>query len=90
MMWGFGCGGMLWMWLGAVLWLILLAALAWTLFRLARGKGWFSGGPSRLYPSGPNRSPLQILQERYARGEIDAATFDEMLARLRSSEESRQ
>nr|BBH92178.1 hypothetical protein KTA_03770 [Thermogemmatispora argillosa] len=90
MMWGFGCGGMLWMWLGAILWLIVLAALAWALFHLARGKGRLSEGQSYSHPSGPNRTPLQILQERYARGEIDAVTFDDMLARLRASEESRQ
>lgn len=70
-------------------WLIVLATLAWVLFRLARGKGWLSGERSRPSPSGSDRSPLRILQERYARGEIDAATFDEMLARLRASEESR-
>ncbi|HLZ58470.1 MAG TPA: SHOCT domain-containing protein [Ktedonosporobacter sp.] len=35
-------------------------------------------------------SPMEILRQRYARGEIDAATFDHMRERLQASEQPAQ
>jgi len=35
--------------------------------------------------SGGGPSALEILRQRYARGEIDAATFEQMRERLESS-----
>jgi hypothetical protein len=38
--------------------------------------------PAQAYQLPQPGSPLDILQQRYARGEIDTATYDEMRARL--------
>jgi putative membrane protein len=66
---GFGWGfGMIVM---AVFWLLFAAALVW----IARVV-WDRGGPRQA--SGPRpETPLEILQRRYARGEIDRAEFEE-------------
>ncbi len=59
---GFGWGlGMLGM---AVLWIVVVAALVWVV-RLVWDRG------------GPRESNLEILQRRYARGEIDRAEYEE-------------
>ena len=63
--------------------LVLLVVLIWALVR------WLN----TLVPSQSNRSDARasdqsaedILRERYARGEIDAATFEETLARIRGT-----
>ena len=57
MMWGYG------MWWSGLIWLVLIAALVWTLVATNR--------PGR--PTRPNA--LDILEERFARGEIDADTY---------------
>lgn len=43
-------------------------------------------GPYQRYQQPQQISALHILQQRYARGEIDAATFDQMRERLEASE----
>ncbi len=80
MMWGydFGWGGML---LIAILWIALLVVLVWALIR------WISGRtttPVPPYTSAPPTGPsaLEILRQRYARGEIDTATFEQMREQL--------
>ena len=85
MMWGYGFGwGWLVMALSTVLWIALLVLLVWALVR------WLSSKTStptptmmQMPPSGP--SALEILQQRYARGEIDTATFEQMRERLQAS-----
>ncbi len=62
-------GGMFGM---AVFWIVLVVALAW-IARVAWGRGASrEGGPSR-----PPETPLDILQRRYARGEMDRAEYEE-------------
>ena len=57
MMWGYG------MWWGGLIWLILIAAVLWTLLAANR-------------QDRPNRATaIDILEERLARGEIDAETY---------------
>lgn len=41
--------------------------------------------PSSSHTSPPTPSALEILRQRYARGEIDAATFENMRERLNAS-----
>ncbi len=85
-MWGYGFGwGWLLMSFGTVLWIALLVVLAWALIRWLNSK---TGTPvppvTSTPPGGP--SALEILRQRYARGEIDAATFEQMRERLEASD----
>lgn len=65
--WGFGWGGM---WLGPIIMLAVLALLVAGIISLVR---WMGGdrGPSDQ----ANRSARDILDERYARGEIDREEY---------------
>jgi uncharacterized membrane protein len=79
MMWGYypSWGGMfLIMVLGDILWIVLLSVLVWAVMRWlrhgVRGMGMSSGG----------LSAMEVLRQRYAHGEIDAATFEQMRERL--------
>jgi putative membrane protein len=80
MMWGYGFGwGWLMMSFGMILWIALLVVLVWAMIRWLERKT-----PSTRTPAvGP--SALEILQQRYARGEIDTATFEHMRERLQAS-----
>lgn len=73
MMWGYG----LLMFLGMTLWVVLLAVLIWALIRWLNRRT----GPAPQ-PSPDERSALEILRRRYARGEIDHTTFEQMRERL--------
>jgi putative membrane protein len=68
--------------LGKFFWIVILALL---IGALVRG---FSRRNSRMgfYGPTPTRaSAMEILRQRYARGEIDATTFEQMRERLESS-----
>lgn len=69
MMWGYGWGGMGW---GMLLfWGLLLAGV----IVLAR---WFTGNTGPGTPPPPEKqSALDILSQRYARGEIDRAEYEQ-------------
>ena len=86
MMWGygFGWGSMFLMSLGGILWIALLIVLAWAALRWLNRKAGTAAPPT----SGP--SAMEILQQRYARGEIDTATFEQMRERLEASDARRQ
>jgi putative membrane protein len=94
MMWGYGFGwGWLLMAFGSILWIALLAVLVWALIRWLESKASAavppSTGPKPSGPSGPSGpSALEILQQRYARGEIDTATYDQMREHLSASPRS--
>ena len=87
-MWGYGYdpgwGGWLMMVFGNILWIALLGILVWAVIRWFERKARFSG---QRGSSGPmsDVSALEILRQRYARGEIDAATFENMRERLEVS-----
>jgi putative membrane protein len=78
-MWGSGWDGVWWMFLGPI-WLILfLAVLVGVAVLIVR---WISGagaGGASADSGGPAASskPLDILRERFARGEIDKEEFEE-------------
>jgi uncharacterized membrane protein len=82
---GYGWGPeMLLSTLGTVLWIALFIGLAWTLLEwiipyiLPMIADIFG-----MTPTGP--SALEILRQRYAAGEIDAVTFEQMRERLEAS-----
>jgi putative membrane protein len=82
MMWGYGFGwGWFMMMFGGILWIAVLVVLVWALIRWLERKAPASG-PST--PASP--SALEILRQRYARGEIDTATFEQMRERLQVTE----
>lgn len=86
MMWGYdpGWGGWLVMSFGMVLSLALLGVLVWALIRWLNGRVTPPAERAPMMPpSGP--SALEILQQRYARGEIDDATYEQMRERLQAS-----
>lgn len=71
--WGWGWGTMI---ISMIFWIIVLAIVAWLLYRLFGG------------PRGAGRRPdedraEEVLRERYARSEIDLATYERMLEDLR-------
>ena len=82
MMWGYDFGwGWLLMSLGMVLWIAVLVVLVWAVIRWLERKTSPSVPQETSIPaSGP--SALEILRKRYAHGEIDTATFEQMQAQL--------
>lgn len=85
MMWGYGFGlGWILMAFGMVLWIALLVILVWALIR------WLSSKANTPFPTmtptpQSGLSAEEILRQRYARGEIDAATYEQMRQRLEGS-----
>jgi putative membrane protein len=70
--------------LGIVFWIALLAVLVWALVSwLKRGNMPLVGYQPAPSPGQP--SAVEILRQRYARGEIDDVTFQQMRERLEAS-----
>jgi len=73
-----GWGGMFFGGLMMLLWIGLIIALIVFLVR------WISGSSGRS--SGQSLNALDILEQRYARGEIDTAELEERTRQLRSNQ----
>lgn len=73
--------------LSTLFWLLILGAIIWAVLRLLR-RAQPMQAPSPSLSAEP--SPLEILRRRYALGQIDHETFEQMTARLLSSEEREQ
>ncbi len=90
MMWGYygsglGWGGVALMTLSMVFWFAVLGLLVWALVR------WVTRySAPRGIPTVQGMSAREILEQRYARGEIDATTFDQMRERLDAQQRTRQ
>ena len=76
MMWGYGWSGpnMLMMTLSSLLWLALIGVLIWAVVYWVNKKN--------ANTTTPTPSAMEILRQRYARGDIDTETFEQMRARL--------
>jgi putative membrane protein len=73
----------MWVFMG-LFWLALIAVIVWLVVQLlpARG-GTTSAGPGAAAP--PGESPLDILDRRLARGEVDLETYRAQRAALLES-----
>jgi|SRR5215469_14690526 len=79
-MWGYyaGAGMGWWMILSSIFWLVLAGIVVWALV------SWLSRPARGTTPPQmpPQQSALDILNTRYARGEIDTATYQSMREQL--------
>lgn len=77
MMNGMGFGGM---WFGWLFWLVILAVIVWAVVTVVNKnqKNNYNGNPLR------HGDALEILKERYARGEINRDQFEQMKRDLTS------
>ncbi len=80
--------------MGSLFWIALFALLILGLVRLltrSQGPGFFFRPSPFVAPQQPYQpqpiSAMEILRQRYAHGEIDAVTFDQMRERLQASEQ---
>ncbi len=78
---GYGWAGFLWMALNMVFWLALLGLLIWALARWL-GRSPSGGNAPPPPPTSPALSALDVLKQRYARGEIDEPTYLRMREQL--------
>ncbi len=76
--------------LPSLFWLVVMALLVWGAIRWFNSRGghihsYYPGVPH--FDAPPTRlSALEILRQRYARGEIDEVTFNQMRERLQGSD----
>ncbi len=82
-MWGWGYG---WGWpmglgmgLAGLFWLAVIGLLIWALVHFLSGRA-----PVNYLPPGQGPSALEILSQRFARGEIDSATYERMRSQLQT------
>jgi len=80
MMYGYGSGAW-WMMLMPLLWIALIAILVWAVVRLIQPHG---GGRAEAR----RETPVEILDRRYAQGDIDDTTYTTTRARLTGREPS--
>ncbi|MDZ7752909.1 MAG: SHOCT domain-containing protein [Gammaproteobacteria bacterium] len=67
-------GGFMW-----ILWLVIIGLVVWAVAALAGG----TGRARSIEAPPPAKSALEILEERYARGDIDREEFEQKKADLR-------
>ncbi len=95
MFWGFGLFLLPLLFLGHFFWFFILLLLIWGLIRMFSFRGrqvpynHYYGMPRYGVPP-VQPSALEILRQRYARGEIDAVTYEQMRERLEASAAQRQ
>jgi len=79
---GGGMGYGAWMFMG-LFWLVLLGVIIWAVVRLLPARDGGSGGTRGL------ESPEEILDRRFARGELDPETYQAQRAALTAARGSR-
>jgi uncharacterized membrane protein len=83
MMWGYGFDwpSMAFMMFGSTLWIVFIVVIIWAVIRWLNHRTAGTMPPTHTL-SGTSLTGMEILNQRYARGEIDAATFEQMRERL--------
>jgi putative membrane protein len=84
MMYGYGVGWGWLMMLMPLVWIVLLGVIVWVVVRLVRPGVGGQGGTAH------RETAQEILDRRYASGEIDADAYTEARARLADPESSRR
>jgi len=79
MMWGGGGYGMIF---GPLFMILVLAVVIAVAILIVRSLGGPWQGGSHSHHLSPGRTPIDILKERFARGEIDKNEFEERLRTL--------
>lgn len=79
--WDGGMGAAGWL-LMTVFWVALLAVIVWAVIAVVP--------PRRVGSEGPPERPEDILDRRLAVGEIDPATYEELLGKLRAARAERR
>ncbi|KPC64345.1 hypothetical protein ADL29_12590 [Streptomyces chattanoogensis] len=80
-------GGWAWMAFMPLVWIVLIGLVVWAVIRLVHG----SSGTGTGAREGERReSPREILDRRFASGEIDADTYSEAKKRLAQHEPGAQ
>ena len=85
---GHGLGLLLpFLFLGRIFWLVILGLLIWGMIRWLSTRSRHIHMPPMYTPGMPpsQLSAMEILRRRYARGEIDTATYESMRERLENS-----
>jgi uncharacterized membrane protein len=82
----FEWGHLLFAGLGSLIWLALLALVIFALVRAFSRPRVYAAPPPMPAPPSGGGSAIELLRRRYATGEIDATTFEQMLERLVASE----
>lgn len=83
MMYGFGFSGYSWIWmiLNLVITVAVIVGIVWFIIWLVRRTG--SGGQSSLSTGSASQSLREILQSRYARGEITREQYLKIIEDLK-------
>ncbi|MEV7389733.1 SHOCT domain-containing protein [Streptomyces sp. NPDC091215] len=76
-------GGWAWMAFMPLLWIVLIGLAVWAVIRLTHGPSGGAGGRGETWEGRERReTPEDILDRRYASGEIDTDTYTEARERL--------
>ncbi|WP_431676623.1 SHOCT domain-containing protein [Kitasatospora sp. KL5] len=70
-------GGWAWMMFMPLLWIALIGLIVWAAVRLAHRPGGGQSEGDRPGPGPRHETPREILDRRYASGEIDSDTYRE-------------
>ncbi|HEY7983713.1 MAG TPA: SHOCT domain-containing protein [Ktedonobacterales bacterium] len=82
----FTWGHLLFAGLAGLLWLALLALIIFALVRAFSRPRAYAPPPMPAAAPAASGSAIELLRRRYAAGELDATTFEQMLERLVASE----
>jgi putative membrane protein len=87
MMWGYYPGMAWWMIISSLIWLALIGLGVWAFVRWVAHQTNPTLSGARNPPDGTTTGPsaLEILRRRFARGEIDGETFQQIRQQLEAS-----